>query len=1422
MTRTFINGLSLSCLLAAALGAAEPGYVWVEAESASDKLQQPNDWYDPVDRKTSLSGQDWWHSFDETGMKSGYALCPFDLPRAGSWRPWVRLNLSSTGYTWAIDGAAAQELPLAAWQKADKDNEGNLAYEPRIHDIAYASHDGSNRHRLIWVRLDEMTLAAGAHSLRLAVQPGKDGKGFASVDCFVLAERGFAFRPRLFYKPEEKLRSTPELDPARTWAWPATRDTFSDSPLDLRRLNETVAGEHGFIKLAADGESFLRGDGQPIRFWSGSDYSWRAPFKRGVGKVSEAAAQTVAHQARWLAKRGINMVRFHGHLPPEDKRDGPAVTRDSINEVDLHGAWYMVAAFKKEGIYSTISPYWGSSTENLPGWDLGFKGGKLSGLLFFYEPVQAMYRAWIRRLYTEVNPYTGIALRDDPAVAIMQLQNEDSLLFYTASTIGGEPLRVLTKKFGDFVAAKHGSVAKALELYTLKYESAWDLRGSDDVAAGTVAILQNWYFTGDARDRAKKWEVPGTRARLNDQLAFFSTLMRDFNIQTTRYLREELGCKQLINAGNWKSVDPLTADDAERWSYTANEVIGKNAYFNGIHNGINNGWQILAQHVYTSWSATQRPRYWPMNVKQVAGHPFIIPESLWVPPNLYQAEGPLMVAAQLSLTGVDSFYWFAGGDGEWGNVDSKWSYDSPMLLGQFPATALAFRQGYIAQAAAPVVVEERSDDDVFNQRTPLISEAEVYDPNRDAGAMSTESTVRTAQDPLAFCVGPVRVRYGGDARNNRVLEQLPKLIDTKASLLHSVTGEITTDYATGIYTVNAPRCQAAAGFLGKRPEIVLKDLRIRCRNDYASIVVVPLDGQPLATAKRVLVQVGTVARPTGWVARERSIDNGGTLYDGFQILRKGSAPWQIANTEAEVTLANPGLVSASVLDINGLPTGAHPALRREGGSVSLSLPADALYTVRVRRPAMLLPRLATLILLGAALGAAEDDFATSRKALRATLKTASLEAAAVAPFEALLKLAATPEQRGEATSMLAEALGKAGQHERAAAQWGAYAELARQGQQDDRAQRVWHGEFSRLRSLEKIKPLPGAQLSALAQQTLARNDPELTVAQKLELVGLALRGLQAGTDGAATLAWISGLAAGAGNEDGYRIALLLIQAETQVQAKALHEGLAVFDRVLADPQTKPEQRCRALCRKAYALGVNRRGHEALPDLARLVQAVPLAVQAGWAPGREDLKNLRGAADLARNQGDLAQAEAILGLFTICSKDQSTILWAQMELATLLRLQDRSAEAEAVYVGIMAGSDARLAGEAQLSRAFLVCGDLLDAGRGLPLVEEALRNEKIPLRPRGEALMKYARLVLAAGDRPAALSWFARVETLPGGGAEQPRLLSQALVGMGQVAESQGDNQAAKAYYQRALDLSEGDNDARIRARDALEGIRYFE
>jgi hypothetical protein len=236
--------------------------------------------------------------------------------------------------------------------------------------------------------------------------------------------------------------------PQNTWAFEPPRDTFSPSALlDLRSLNEKVAGQSGFVRRSADGNDFVLGNGQPARFWSILSFH----------KNEENPEWS--HHARWLAKRGVNMVRLFGDLFPDENSK---LTDIRIRERD--NVWRSVAAFKKEGIYTSYMPFWSHvvNSKHLKSWGIpGDEDQSPSGLLFFDKTMQSGYKSWLKQMFTEKNPYTGIRLADDPSLAIIELQNEDSLLFWTAQGIKGQQLRNLEKLYGDFLIKKYGSLEKA-------------------------------------------------------------------------------------------------------------------------------------------------------------------------------------------------------------------------------------------------------------------------------------------------------------------------------------------------------------------------------------------------------------------------------------------------------------------------------------------------------------------------------------------------------------------------------------------------------------------------------------------------------------------------------------------------------------------------------------------------------------------------------------------------------------------------------------------------------------------------------------------------------------------------------------------------------------------------------------------------
>jgi hypothetical protein len=468
----------------------------------------------------------------------------------------------------------------------------------------------------------------------------------------------------------------------------------------------------------------------------------------------------------------------------------------------------------------------------------------------------------------------------------------------------------------------------------------------DDPAAGVLDFRLVWHMTADARR-----DNNGQGRRLDDQLQFWTETMYDFNRMVADYIRNELGCPVLVNAGNWRPADMVYLNDAERYSYTANEVLATNRYFGGIHTGQHRGWAIINGDLYASDSVlTSAPLAFPLALKQAVGHPMMVTESAWVFPCEHAAEAPFLVSIYSSLTGFDAYYWFATGTDEWTPPQSangylpsqqKWICATPDMLGQFPAAALAFRRGYVRRGE-PVVEEHRSLQAMWDGRTPIIAESAGFDPNRDAGDIAPESPVRSGVDPYAFFAGPVTVTYDSSEANTRVAD-LSELIrhSDDGVVVRSVTGEIVLNTAENTCTVNAPRCQGVTGHFGEQAEFALADVTITCGNDFGTVMVVPLDDRPIAASQRVLVQVGTQCRPTGWRTRPATIaPENGEPVQGRRVVNYGQAPWAVEVPEVRVTVRNPQLTRATVLDMNGMPAGN--AGFADG---TLTFPPNAMYVV---------------------------------------------------------------------------------------------------------------------------------------------------------------------------------------------------------------------------------------------------------------------------------------------------------------------------------------------------------------------------------------------------------------------------------------------------------------------------------------------
>ena len=917
--------------------------IWIEGEDAQvDDMNEQPQWYDRVDR-AMLSGGDWISNFHKTDAgRAGYRFeVGRDMPARA--RFLVRANPVKNELAYRLNGGAFEPVPFD--RATDHQN--------------VAADGGVDLRFLAWVDLGEVELKRGVNTLEFRTKSaGGVPQNHGAIDAVVFTADD-AFTPEGTRKPGEAAADEGATGAQETYAFrPGVDDLGEDAVLDLRDMNEDEAGEGGFVKLSEDGNSFVRGDGEPIRFWAVNDYEFR-----------DLDVEELTAHAEFLAKRGVNMARWHGELPSETE----GAKLGDIDEKNLDDLHKYVAAFKRAGIYLTVSPYYphamgkkgsGNKSANIPAtyeWPRDSEG--MTGLVYFVPAVQEAYKTWLREMMTRDNPYTGVPLKDEPAVAVVQMQNEDSLLFWTMARIDGAEAEILAGRFGDFLAEKYGSLDKAKAALGDSKPQGPLGEMEDDWDNGVVAVSNVWNMT-QPRTGNEVFDQ-----RIDDQTEFLTTLMRDWHAEVARYLKEDLGSEHLFNPGNWRTADNLLLDDHERYSYAIDgAVVGLNRYTNSLHEGPNRGWAIVEGDLYTNESALKDPAKLQVAVKQPEGHPFIFPECLWVPPMWYQAEGPWLTAAYSSLNGADVAYWFANGEPQWRQPGSangflpsvgKWVLATPGHLAMFPAASIIFRNGYLDEGE-PAVIEYRPPaEELWKREAPLISFEGAYDPNRDnvaqpggaagQGVEENADRSRTAIPREAFLVGPVKAVF--ETGEDEIVD-LTKYVD--GDVVTSNTGQLRWDKGVGYATMNAPKAQGAAGFLADAGAIELADVTIEYAppiehaddelapsTGYAAVSVVPLDDQALARSGRVLVQVGTVARPTGWQVEEAEHEG----RPAYRVVSYGKAPWRVEKPGGlTLSLANAGLSKATVLDPNGRPAG-EAAVERDGDRLVLQFPDDAMYVV---------------------------------------------------------------------------------------------------------------------------------------------------------------------------------------------------------------------------------------------------------------------------------------------------------------------------------------------------------------------------------------------------------------------------------------------------------------------------------------------
>jgi len=668
----------------------------------------------------------------------------------------------------------------------------------------------------------------------------------------------------------------------------------TNAALDLRFLNEKFAGEHGFVTVK-DGQFFLPNANRSVRFWAVN------------GPPHDLEGPALRRCARLLAKRGVNLVRLHtGYFDKDGEVDAMKVKR-TIE---------MVEAMKAEGIYSHLSiyfPLWLTPKPDTP-WLQGYDGKeKPFAALLFNPAFQAQYRKWWTALLTTPGTTTGKPLVAEPAVAGLEMQNEDSFFFWTfaENNLPDPQLRLLEKQFGDWLVRKHGSLDTAFETWrglTVK---------RDAPSEGRVGFRPLWNMFNQRTPRDQ------------DTAEFLLEVQTRFYTATYQFLRK-LGFKGPITASNWATASPEVFGPLEKLSYTVGDFIDRHGYFGCNHKGPAAEWSIRDGHTYSDRSALRfdaedltKPRQFvhPAMDPHYDGKPSMISETTWNRPNRFRSEAPLYLAAFGALQDSDAIVHFALDTERWEVKPAfymqPWTLMTPAMVGQFPAAALIFRRGYVASGEVLAKINLNKDDLIRLKGTPLPQDASLDELRlKDVPPGGAEVKPGQRLDPLMHYAGRVDVTFT-TAPASVTVRDLRPFIDHAKQTVTSTTKELKLDYGKGVLTLNAVRAQGVSGLLKAAGPVETRDLAISSDMELGHIVAVPLDHQPLAISTRILLQVMSEEKASDFRTEAVSA----TVQ---RIMSIGTDPWLIKALQGTVHFKRPDAAQLKVtaLDPNGYPIGS--------------------------------------------------------------------------------------------------------------------------------------------------------------------------------------------------------------------------------------------------------------------------------------------------------------------------------------------------------------------------------------------------------------------------------------------------------------------------------------------------------------------
>ncbi len=664
-------------------------------------------------------------------------------------------------------------------------------------------------------------------------------------------------------------------------------DKLAGSSLDVSNYREAPAGKHG--RLTAENGDLKFEDGSDARFWGGNI----------VLITPTSTKEEIDKFIEYIKSCGMNIARFH-HM------DSPTVTNNiygaaketyEFDPVTMDNFCYFWYKCKEAGIYIGLEMI--VSSKPIEGYGIQAIEDIVNGFKFegmFDRTLIDIQKRYAEQMLTWKNPYTGTTLAEDPAVAYIEITNENNLSGYGTKntsnfTITTDYYRTMFRElFNDWLKEKYGNdetLRKAWE-----QDGAIGLKEGESIEDKSVEIPAEYRNSGFSDARGNDCQ----RFMGDVQLKYFREMESWF---------KSLGYDGLVLG----SANIITEVLSDVYINAQLDVVDRHQYYAHPVNGYDVGSSAVSSSETKSLATQMDKNIWSTYTGQrVYNKPFFISEWNDCIGNQFNIEGMLMLSAMSMLQGWNPMIFeIAGG---------SWATTTRNQMSMFDVMGQPLRMQFMPLASRMFL---RGDvKELEKQYFKPYTEEQIFD-YKNQYALPENRTVLYGKTGIQF-------EDVGVCENDMTVLEKAK---NEQQPMVSATGEIVWNNEIGQFYVHTDKTQAFSGMVNNEKQY-FESFEFDIENPFALMALQSVEDKPIDEAEHLSLFAG------GRVANtDMKLKNDGTGW-----ISGGTAPQIIEPIKGTLTIKNHNKYKLYALDSSGVRIRELPVNRDENGYSVITLCAD--------------------------------------------------------------------------------------------------------------------------------------------------------------------------------------------------------------------------------------------------------------------------------------------------------------------------------------------------------------------------------------------------------------------------------------------------------------------------------------------------